>query len=254
MAYILELRDICKHFGNVLANDHVNLKVEKGTVHSIVGENGAGKTTLMNILYGLYIQSSGDIFIDGQKVNINSPSDAINLGIGMIHQHFKLISAMTVAENVMLGEEPIKGKLFLDLNRINEQTQELSDRYGLAVNPKSLVEDISVGIRQRVEILKALYRNANLLILDEPTALLTPQESDDLFRIIERLRKDGKTILFISHKLKEIMQISDSITVLRDGKVIDTVQKVDTDEVKLARLMVGRDVFLKPAPKSKKIG
>ena len=254
MAYILELRDICKHFGNVLANDHVNLKVEKGTVHSIVGENGAGKTTLMNILYGLYMQTSGEILIDGQEVDINSPSDAIELGIGMIHQHFKLISAMTVAENVMLGEEPVKGKIFLDLKKINEQTSELSNRYGLAVNPKSLVEDISVGIRQRVEILKALYRNANLLILDEPTALLTPQESEDLFRIIERLKKDGKTILFISHKLKEIMQISDNITVLRDGKVIDTVQKVDTDEVKLARLMVGRDVFLKPAPKSKHIG
>ncbi len=184
MAYILELHDICKHFGNVLANDHINLNVEKGTVHSIVGENGAGKTTLMNILYGLYMQDSGEIQVNGQKVKIDSPSDAIGLGIGMIHQHFKLISAMTVAENVMLGEEPTKGKLFLDLKKINEQTKELSDKYGLAVNPKSLVEDISVGIRQRVEILKALYRNANLLILDEPTALLTPQESEDLFRII----------------------------------------------------------------------
>lgn len=254
MAYILELYDICKHFGNVLANDHINLNVEKGTVHSIVGENGAGKTTLMNILYGLYMQDSGEIQVNGQKVKIDSPSDAIGLGIGMIHQHFKLISAMTVAENVMLGEEPTKGKLFLDLKKINEQTKELSDKYGLAVNPKSLVEDISVGIRQRVEILKALYRNANLLILDEPTALLTPQESEDLFRIIERLKKDGKTILFISHKLKEIMQISDNITVLRDGKVIDTVRKIDTDEVKLARLMVGRDVFLKPAPNPKNIG
>ncbi|RJQ40460.1 MAG: ABC transporter ATP-binding protein [Anaerolineaceae bacterium] len=254
MAYILELHDICKHFGNVLANDHVNLKVEKGTVHSIVGENGAGKTTLMNILYGLYKQTSGEIIIDGKKANIESPSDAIELGIGMIHQHFKLIPAMTVAENVMLGEEPIKAKLFLDINKINESTRDLSDKYGLAVNPKSMVEDISVGIRQRVEILKALYRNANILILDEPTALLTPQESEDLFRIIERLRKDGKTILFISHKLKEIMQISDNITVLRDGKVVDTVEKSKTNEVQLARLMVGRDVFLKPAPKPKKIG
>lgn len=254
MAYILELKDICKHFGNVLANDHVNLQVEKGTVHSIVGENGAGKTTLMNILYGLYKQTSGEIFVNGTKVSIESPSDAIRLGIGMIHQHFKLISAMTVAENVMLGEEPIKGKLFLDLKKINDSTLELSDKYGLAVRPKSMVADISVGIRQRVEILKALYRNANILILDEPTALLTPQESEDLFRIIERLRKDGKTILFISHKLKEIIQISDNITVLRDGKVVDTVKKSETNEVQLARLMVGRDVFLKPAPKSKKIG
>jgi ABC-type uncharacterized transport system ATPase subunit len=254
MAYILELRDICKHFGNVLANDHINLKVEKGTVHSIVGENGAGKTTLMNILYGLYKQTAGEIFVDGTEVDIESPSDAIDLGIGMIHQHFKLIPAMTVAENVMLGIEPTKGKVFLDLKKINGSTLEISNKYGLAVNPKSMVADISVGIRQRVEILKALYRNANILILDEPTALLTPQESEDLFRIIERLKKDGKTILFISHKLKEIMQISDVITVLRDGKVVDTVKKANTDEVHLARLMVGRDVFLKPAPKPKKIG
>jgi len=254
MAYILELRDICKHFGNVLANDHVNIKVEKGTVHSIVGENGAGKTTLMNILYGLYQQSSGDVLIDGKVVKIESPADAIELGIGMIHQHFKLIPAMTVAENVMLGEEPITGRLFLDRKKLNKQTRDLSDQYGLAVDPTSLVSDISVGIRQRVEILKALYRNANILILDEPTALLTPQETEDLFRIIERLRKDGKTILFISHKLKEIMQISDDVTVLRDGKVIDTVAKKDTSEVQLARLMVGRDVFLKPAAPGKNIG
>jgi len=254
MAYILELRDICKHFGNVLANDHVNIKVEKGTVHSIVGENGAGKTTLMNILYGLYQQTSGDVLIDGKIVKIESPADAIELGIGMIHQHFKLIPAMTVAENVMLGEEPVTGTLFLDMKKLNKQTRELSDQYGLAVDPTSLVSDISVGIRQRVEILKALYRNANILILDEPTALLTPQETEDLFRIIERLRKDGKTILFISHKLKEIMQISDNVTVLRDGKVIDTVAKKDTGEVQLARLMVGRDVFLKPAAPTKNIG
>ncbi len=254
MAYILELRDICKHFGNVLANDHVNIKVEKGTVHSIVGENGAGKTTLMNILYGLYQQTSGDVLIDGKVVKIESPADAIELGIGMIHQHFKLIPAMTVAENVMLGEEPVTGTLFLDMKKLNKQTRELSDQYGLAVDPTSLVSDISVGIRQRVEILKALYRNANILILDEPTALLTPQETEDLFRIIERLRKDGKTILFISHKLKEIIQISDNVTVLRDGKVIDTVAKKDTGEVQLARLMVGRDVFLKPAAPAKNIG
>ncbi len=254
MAYILELHDICKHFGNVLANDHINLQVEEQTVHSIVGENGAGKTTLMNILYGLYRQNLGEIFLNGEKVNIESPSDAIHLGIGMIHQHFQLIPAMTVAENVMLGEEPTKRKVFLDLKEINRRTLELSDRYGLAVDPNSLVADISVGIRQRVEILKVLYRNATILILDEPTALLTPQESEDLFRIIERLKKDGKTILFISHKLKEIMQISDIITVLRDGKVVDTVKKTETDEVHLARLMVGRDVFLKPAPKPKHIG
>jgi len=223
-------------------------------VHSVVGENGAGKTTLMNILYGLYKADAGEILINEEEVIIKSPSDAIRLGIGMIHQHFKLIPAMTVAENVMLGNEPRKNPFMLDLKELNNQTQRLSDQYGLAVDPESLVEDISVGIRQRVEILKALYRKANLLILDEPTALLTPQETEDLFRIIHRLRTDGKTILFISHKLKEIMEISDRVTVMRDGKVVDTVEKADTSEIDLARLMVGRDVFLKTAPPSKKIG
>ena len=254
MAEILEMRGITKRFGEVLANDHVEFKVEKGAIHSIVGENGAGKTTLMNILYGLYQADAGNILVNGEKVIIKSPSDAIRLGIGMIHQHFKLIPAMTVAENVMLGNEPRKNPFMLDLKELNDQTQRLSDQYGLAVDPESLVEDISVGIRQRVEILKALYRKANLLILDEPTALLTPQETEDLFRIINRLRADGKTILFISHKLKEIMEISDRVTVMRDGRVVDTVEKVDTSEVGLARLMVGRDVFLKTAPPSKKIG
>ena len=254
MATILEMRGITKRFGDVLANDHVEFKVEKGSVHSIVGENGAGKTTLMNILYGLYQADAGEIFVNEEEVIIKSPSDAIRLGIGMIHQHFKLIPAMTVAENVMLGNEPGKNQFMLDLKELNDQTQRLSDQYGLAVDPESLVEDISVGIRQRVEILKALYRKANLLILDEPTALLTPQETEDLFRIIHRLRMDGKTILFISHKLKEIMEISDRVTVMRDGKVVDTVEKADTSEVGLARLMVGRDVFLKTASPSKKIG
>jgi len=254
MATILEMRGITKRFGDVLANDHVEFKVEKGSVHSVVGENGAGKTTLMNILYGLYQADAGEILVNKEKVIIKSPSDAIRLGIGMIHQHFKLIPAMTVAENVMLGNEPRKNPFMLDLKELNDQTQRLSDQYGLAVDPESLVEDISVGIRQRVEILKALYRKANLLILDEPTALLTPQETEDLFRIIHRLRTDGKTILFISHKLKEIMEISDRVTVMRDGKVVDTVEKADTSEIDLARLMVGRDVFLKTAPPSKKIG
>jgi len=254
MATILEMRGITKRFGDVLANDHVEFKVEQGSVHSIVGENGAGKTTLMNILYGLYQADTGEILVNEEEVIIKSPSDAIRLGIGMIHQHFKLIPAMTVAENVMLGNEPRKNPFMLDLKELNNQTQRLSDQYGLAVDPESLVEDISVGIRQRVEILKALYRKANLLILDEPTALLTPQETEDLFRIIHRLRTDGKTILFISHKLKEIMEISDRVTVMRDGKVVDTVEKADTSEVDLARLMVGRDVFLKTAPPSKKIG
>ncbi len=254
MAVILEMRNMCKKFGEVLANNHVDLTVEKGTVHSIVGENGAGKTTLMNLLYGLYRANDGEIFLEGKNVKIESPLDAVRQGIGMIHQHFKLIPAMTVAENVMLGLEPRVGKVFLDLKKLNRDTQELSDRYGLAVTPDVLVENISVGIRQRVEILKALYRNAKLLILDEPTALLTPQEIEDLFRVISNLRKDGITIIFISHHLNEIMEISDKITVMRDGCVVKTVNKKDTNEVGLARMMVGRDVFLRPAPPAKKIG
>lgn len=254
MSIILEMKDITKRFGKVLANDHIHLKVEKGSVHSIVGENGAGKTTLMNILYGLYQADSGEIFINGEKVTIHNPSDAIDHGIGMIHQHFKLIPAMTVAENVMLGTEPRKAKVFLDQKQIKSHTQELSKQYGLAVDPDALVADISVGIQQRVEILKVLYRNANLLILDEPTALLTPQETEDLFKIIYRLRNDGKTILFISHKLKEIMEISDRVTVLRDGKFVNTVEKEQTTEVDLANMMVGREVFLRPAPPAKNIG
>lgn len=254
MSTILEMKDITKRFGKVLANDHIHLKVEKGSVHSIVGENGAGKTTLMNILYGLYQADSGEIFINGAKAMIHDPSDAIDHGIGMIHQHFKLIPAMTVAENVMLGREPRRVKIFLDQKQIKSHTLELSKQYGLAVDPEAKVADISVGIQQRVEILKVLYRNANILILDEPTALLTPQETEDLFRIINRLRNDGKTILFISHKLKEIMRISDRVTVMRDGKLVDTVEKENTSEVQLANMMVGREVFLKPAPPAKNIG
>ncbi len=254
MPTILEMRGISKRFGDVLANNNVNIKVEKGTIHSIVGENGAGKTTLMNICYGLYHADSGEIFFNEEKVEIKDPSAAIEYGIGMIHQHFKLIQAMTVAENVMLGNEPRKNRFFLDLDKLNGQTRQISEQYGLAVDPESNVADISVGIRQRVEILKALFRKANLLILDEPTALLTPQESEDLFRIINRLKADGKTILFISHKLKEIMHISDRVTVMRDGHVVKTVEKKNTSEVDLARMMVGRDVFLKTAPPSKKIG
>lgn len=254
MSVIIEMRGINKHFGDVQANNNAEIKIEKGSVHSIVGENGAGKTTLMNILYGLYQADSGEIFVNGEEVDIKDPSAAISYGIGMIHQHFKLIPAMTVAENVMLGNEPRKAGIFLDQKELLGKTRELSENYGLAVDPEAMVEDISVGIRQRVEILKALYRNINIMILDEPTALLTPQETEDLFRIINKLRDDGKTILFISHKLKEIMEISDRITVMRDGHVVDTVEKKDTNEVKLARLMVGRDVFLKNAPPSQNIG
>lgn len=254
MSNILEIREICKRFGDVIANDHISVSIEKGIIHAIVGENGAGKTTLMNIIYGLYQEDLGEIFFEGKKVTIKNPSDAIKLGIGMIHQHFNLIPAMTVAENVMLGMEPTKGKVFLDKKEIINRSHELSKEYGLAIEPSVLVEDISVGIRQRVEILKVLHRQVKLLILDEPTALLAPQETADLFKTINILRDDGITIVFISHKLKEIMEISDRISVLRDGKLVNTFEKSETDEVQLAQSMVGRDVFLKPAPPSKKIG
>lgn len=253
-SYTLEMKNISKRFGNVFANNQVSITIKEGTVHSIVGENGAGKTTLMNILYGLYQEDSGEVFFGGKKVNIKNPSDAIQLGIGMIHQHFKLIPAMTVAENVMLGMEPRKFKIFLDKKEIINRSKSLSMEYGLAINPSAMVEDISVGIRQRVEILKALYRDVKLLILDEPTALLTPQESADLFKIINQLKSDGITIVFISHKLKEIMEISDRITVLRDGKYVDTFKKSETNEVQLAQAMVGRDVLLEPAEPPKAIG
>jgi general nucleoside transport system ATP-binding protein len=254
MGTILEMRGMTKCFGDLVANDNVDLTVEEGTVHSIIGENGAGKTTLMNILYGLYTANSGQIILRGSPVHIRNSSDAIDLGIGMIHQHFKLVPVMTVAENVTLGMEPRRFNIFLDHRKRIEQTQAISTQYGLRVDPKNFIADCPVGIQQRVEILKALYHKANILILDEPTALLTPQESTELFEIIRLLCKDGKTILFISHKLKEIMEISDWITVLRDGKVVGTVAKKDTNEVGLARMMVGRDVFLRPAPTPKKIG
>ena len=254
MSTILEMRGVCKRFGDVLANDHIDLQVEAGSVHSIVGENGAGKTTLMNILYGLYNADSGEIRVRGEPVRINSPLDAIRLGIGMIHQHFKLVLNMTVADNVMMAMEPVRWGFLLDRRRMREETRAISDRYGLQVDPDATVSDISVGLRQRVEILKALYRKVDLLILDEPTALLTPQEVVELFEVIGRLRADGKTILFISHKLKEVMEISDRVTALRNGKVVGTVEKKDTSEVELAQMMVGRDVFLKPAPPPKAIG
>lgn len=254
MSQILDMRGIYKKFGDVIANNNISLSVERGTVHSIVGENGAGKTTLMNILFGLCTEDSGEIFFEGEKVSIKSPSDAIKLGIGMIHQHFKLIPAMTVAENVMLGMEPRKHKIFLDKKEIINRSKQLSEEYGLAIDPSALVADISVGIRQRVEILKALYRDVKLLILDEPTALLTPQESADLFKIIHLLKSNGITILFISHKLKEIMEISDRITVLRDGQYVETFEKAETNEIQLAQSMVGRDVLLKPAKPPKEIG
>lgn len=240
----LELNGITKQFPNVLANDNINLSVEKGEILSIVGENGAGKSTLMKIVYGLYSPTSGDIRVFEKKVHMRTPHDAIKLKIGMVHQEFMLIPRFTVTENIVLGDEPHKGIIF-DLKRAIKEIKELSDKYGLEVNPKDKVANLPVGIQQRVEILKILRRGAKILIFDEPTAVLTPEEAEDLFKTLFTLKKNGKTILFISHKLKEVMTISDRIAVLRKGKLQGVVKKEETNEEQLARMMVGRNVVLK---------
>jgi general nucleoside transport system ATP-binding protein len=240
---IVEMRDITKTFPGVLANDKVNIKIEQGTIHALLGENGAGKSTLMNILYGLYEADSGSIYIRGNKVKISNPRIAIDHEIGMVHQHFMLVEPFTVAENLVLGKEPVSKGLFAQKKAI-EIVEELSQRYGLAVDPRAKVYDISVGIQQRVEILKALYRGAEILIMDEPTAVLTPQETTELIQIMHNLVADGKTIIFITHKLKEIMAASDCVTVIRRGKVIDSMQASSTNMNELATLMVGRKVDL----------
>jgi len=248
---MLELRNITKRFGDVLANDHINIKVEPGTIHAIVGENGAGKSTAMRIAYGFYTADSGEILIDGQVRQINTPHDAIALGIGMVHQHFMLVETMTVAENIVLGAEP--GNAFaLDLAQAAAQIRKLSEDNRLSVDPYSVIENLSVGQQQRVELLKALYRHAQLLILDEPTAVLTPQEVEEFFAILRGMREQGKTIVIITHKLAEVLAISDEVTVMRDGKVVGRLQTKETNAAELARLMVGREVLLrveKPEPK-----
>ena len=248
---MLELREITKRFGDVLANDHVNIVVKPGTIHAIVGENGAGKSTAMRIAYGFYTADSGEIIVDGQVRDIKSPHDAIALGIGMVHQHFMLVETMTVAENIVLGAEP--GSAFaLDLKSAAAQIRQLSEEFKLAVNPNEPVEHLSVGQQQRVELLKALYRHARLLILDEPTAVLTPLEVEEFFGILRRMRDQGKTVIIITHKLSEVLAISDEVTVMRDGKVVGRVQTKDTNAAELARMMVGREVLLrveKPDPK-----
>ncbi|HVF48870.1 MAG TPA: ABC transporter ATP-binding protein [Pyrinomonadaceae bacterium] len=241
---MLELREITKRFGDVLANDHVNIKVGAGTIHAIVGENGAGKSTAMRIAYGFYTADSGEILIDGEVRRIASPHDAIRLGVGMVHQHFMLVETMTVAENIVLGAEP-GGAASLDLSRAADEIRALSEEFKLSVNPHALVEDLSVGQQQRVELLKALYRHARLLILDEPTAVLTPQEVEEFFAILRRMREQGKTVVIITHKLSEVLSISDEVTVMRDGRVVGRLQTRETNAAELARLMVGRDVLLR---------
>ena len=243
-APLLELKGITKRFPGVVANDHVDIDLRSGEVLALLGENGAGKSTLMNVLYGLYSPDEGEIRLHGEPVRIASPTDAIRRGIGMVHQHFMLIPVMTVAENIVLSVEPHRGP-FLDISAAERRVRELSERYGLAVDPGARVQRISVGQQQRVEILKALYRGAEILILDEPTAVLTPQEANELFEIIRSLTEQGKSIVFISHKLNEVIEIADRITVLRRGKAIDTVPREGATEEGLARLMVGREVVLR---------
>jgi ABC-type uncharacterized transport system ATPase subunit len=246
-APVLELRGITKQFPGTLANDHVDLDVRPGEVHALLGENGAGKSTLMNILYGLYKADEGQIVLRGKTAQFASAKDAIRAGIGMVHQHFMLIPVMTVAENIVLGVEPTREGVLLDERGAEERVRSLSKQFGLLVDPGALVAEITVGQEQRVEILKALYRGAEILILDEPTAVLTPQEASELFAIIRSLKADGKSIIFISHKLNEVLEIADRITVLRRGKKIETVPREGATEESLARAMVGRDVLLRVA-------
>src|ERR687884_901702 len=241
----LELRGITKRFPGVLANDRVDFDLRRREVHALLGENGAGKSTLMNILYGLYHPDEGEIRIRGERVSFASPKDAIEHGIGMVHQHFMLIPVMTVAENIVLATEPTTGGVFLDYDAARKRVTDMARTFKFAINPDARVENISVGQQQRVEILKALYRNADILILDEPTAVLTPQEARELFEILKVLRDEGMSIIFISHKLNEVLEIADRISVLRRGKMVETLPREGATEEALARLMVGRDVLLR---------
>lgn len=241
----IQMKNITKKFGDFVANDNINLTVHKGEIHALLGENGAGKSTLMNILYGLYTPTSGEIYINEELVNIENPSIAIKKGIGMVHQHFMLVGTFTVAQNIILGSEITKFMGTLDMKKAISEVEQISKKYGLAIDPMAKVDDISVGMQQRVEILKALYKGADMLILDEPTAVLTPQEIEDLIKIIRNLTKEGKSVIIITHKLKEIKAIADYCTVIRRGKYIDTVKVDEVTEDDLATMMVGREVNFK---------
>jgi ABC-type uncharacterized transport system ATPase subunit len=244
MDYIIEMREITKIFPGIVANDHINLKVKPGEIHALLGENGAGKSTLMNVLFGLYKPEEGEIFVKGKKAEITDPNIANDLGIGMVHQHFMLVDKFTVAENIVLGQEPKKMGT-INMKKAIADVEDISNRYGLKVDPRSKIEDITVGMQQRVEILKTLYRGADILILDEPTAVLTPQEINELIEIMKQLVKEGKSIILITHKLKEIMEVCDAVTIIRRGKWVDSLQVSETSEDELAEKMVGREVTFK---------
>jgi len=254
MPPLLELRGITKQFPGVLANDHIDLTLNEGEILALLGENGAGKTTLMNILYGLYKPDEGEILVRGEKVDILNPRDAIDLGIGMVHQHFMLVPVFTVTENVMLGVESVKGGVFLDRQTATERIKEISERFHLSLDPIAHVEDLSVGVQQRVEIIKVLYREADILIFDEPTAVLTPQEVEEFFKVVHTLIEQGKSIIFITHKLGEVMAVADRIMVLRAGRMVGATTPEETDEASLANMMVGREVILEVEKEPAKVG
>ncbi len=251
---VIEMKNITKKFGDFVANDNIDLIVHKGEIHALLGENGAGKTTLMNVLYGLYEPTAGEIFINGKRVKVTNPNVAIKNGIGMVHQHFMLVDNFTVVENIVLGMETTKKFGVIDIKKATEEVEELSKKYGLFVDPNAKIEDISVGMQQRVEILKALYRGADILILDEPTAVLTPHEIEEIIQIMKNLTEQGKTIIIITHKLKEIKQSADYCTIIRRGKKIDTVKVDDVTEEELASMMVGREISFKVDKKDAEIG
>ncbi|MBQ1475925.1 MAG: ATP-binding cassette domain-containing protein, partial [Firmicutes bacterium] len=239
--YAIEMLNITKRFPGIIANDNITLQLRKGEIHALLGENGAGKSTLMSVLFGLYQAEEGQIKKDGKVVEIKDPNDANALGIGMVHQHFKLVECFTVLDNIILGVETTKHGI-LQKAEARKKVMDLSEKYGLAVDPDAVIEDITVGMQQRTEILKMLYRDNEILIFDEPTAVLTPQEIEELMRIMKNLAAEGKSILFISHKLNEIMEVADRVTVLRKGKYIGTVDVANTTKEELSRMMVGRDV------------